>query len=77
MSNYATLWSQANCPYCTMASKLLWEHGYAVVEHKIGANATKEEFLDMHPGIRSVPQIWLNGELVPGGYTGLKAMLDD
>ncbi len=77
MSNNATLWSQANCPYCTMASKLLWEHGYTIVEHKIGANATKEEFLDQHPGIRSVPQIWLNGGLVPGGYVGLKAMLDD
>jgi glutaredoxin len=48
MSNNATMWSQSNCPYCVMASKLLWDHGYTVVEHKIGVNATKEEFQEIH-----------------------------
>ena len=50
--------------------------GYEVEERKIGFTYTKEQFFEANPGARSVPQIYLNEELVPGGYVGLKAMLE-
>lgn len=76
MSKKAVVWSQPNCPYCDMAKKLLESQGYEVEERKIGFTYTKEQFFEANPGARSVPQIYLNEELVPGGYSGLKAMLE-
>lgn len=73
----AEIWSQANCHFCDMAKNILASKGYTITERKIGVNVTRDDFLTAHPGARTVPQIWLNGEIVPGGYAGLKAMLDD
>lgn len=75
MSKKAVVWSQPNCPYCDMAKKLLESRGYEVEERKIGFNYTKDQFLESNPGARSVPQIYLEEELVPGGYAGLAKVL--
>lgn len=76
MSRNAVLWSQPNCSYCIMAARLLWANDYQVVEKKIGVNVTKEDFIKEHgEDIRRLPQIWINGVRIEGGYSGLEILL--
>jgi glutaredoxin 3 len=68
----AIIWSRENCPYCVQAKALLEQKGIEYEERKIGEGWTKEDLLEAVPNARTVPQIFLNDELV-GGYTELRA----
>jgi glutaredoxin 3 len=68
----AIIWSRDNCPYCVQAKALLEQKGIEFEERKIGDGWTKEQLLEAVPNARTVPQIFLNDELV-GGYTDLRA----
>ena len=72
----AILWSKYDCPYCDQAKALLTSKGIQFEEKKIGDGYTKEELLEAVPTARSVPQIFLDGELV-GGFTELKQKLTE
>lgn len=67
----AIIWSKYHCPYCDQAKALLNQKGIEFEERKIGDGWTKEELLEAVPNARSVPQIFLNEELI-GGFTELK-----
>jgi glutaredoxin len=66
----ALVWSKDNCPYCDQAKSLLKQKGIEFEERKIGSGWTKEQLLESVPTARTVPQIFLDGELV-GGYDNL------
>lgn len=68
----ATIWTKSNCPYCVNAKALLEQKGIEYEERKIGEGYTREDLLEVAPSARSVPQIFLDGELV-GGFTELRA----
>jgi glutaredoxin 3 len=68
----AIVWSKDHCPYCVQAKTLLEQKGIAFEERKIGDGWTKEQLLEAVPNARTVPQIFLNDELV-GGFTELRA----
>ena len=68
----ATIWTKSNCPYCVQAKVLLEQQGIEYEERKIGSGYTKENLLESVPHAKTVPQIFLDGELV-GGFTELKA----
>jgi glutaredoxin len=68
----AIIWSKDACPYCVQAKNLLEQKGIEYEEKKIGAEYTKEDLLEAVPNARTVPQIFLDGELV-GGFTELRA----
>ena len=70
----AVIWSKYHCPYCDQAKALMTMKGIQFEEKKIGDGYTKEELLEAVPNARTVPQIFLDGELV-GGFTELKARL--
>jgi glutaredoxin len=70
----AVVWSKYNCPYCDQAKALLTARGIQFEEKKIGDGFTKEQLLEAVPGARTVPQIFLDDELV-GGFTELKQRL--
>jgi glutaredoxin len=70
------LWSKYDCPYCDQAKALLTSKGIQFEEKKIGDGYTKEELLEAVPTARSVPQIFLNGELV-GGFNELRKKLTE
>ena len=70
----AIIWSRYHCPHCDQAKALLNSKGIAFEERKIGDGYTKEDLLEAVPTARTVPQIFLEGELV-GGYTELKKKL--
>ena len=70
----AIVWSKLCCPFCDQAKALLEQKGIEFEEKKIGGGYTKEQLLEAVPNARTVPQIFLDGELI-GGFTELKKHL--
>jgi glutaredoxin len=70
----AIVWSKYQCPYCDQAKALLKQKGIQFEERKIGDGWTREDLLEAVPAARTVPQIFLEGELI-GGFTELKKHL--
>ena len=71
----AVVWSKYNCPYCDQAKALLKLKGIQFEEKKIGDGYSKEDLLEAVPTARTVPQIFLNEQLI-GGFTELKTHLE-
>jgi glutaredoxin 3 len=71
----AVIWSKYNCGFCDQAKALLKMKGIAFEERKIGDGYTKEDLLEAVPTARTVPQIFIEDELV-GGFIELKARLN-
>mgnify|MGYP003334555421 FL=1 len=67
----AIVWSKYHCPYCDQAKMLLQQKGIQFEERKIGDGYSREDLLEAVPTARTVPQIFLDGELI-GGFTELK-----
>jgi glutaredoxin 3 len=72
----AVIWSKTNCPYCDQAKALLTQKGYAIEERKIGSGYTKEDLLEAVPSARTVPQIFIDEQLI-GGFNELKKKLTE
>ncbi len=72
----AIVWSKYHCPYCDQAKALLTQKGIEFEEKKIGDGYSKEELLEAVPNARTVPQIFLDGELI-GGFNELKQKLTE
>ncbi len=70
----AIVWSKYHCPYCDQAKALLTQKGIEFEERKVGDGYTKEDLLEAEPTARTVPQIFLDGNLI-GGFTELKKHL--
>jgi glutaredoxin len=70
----AIVWTKDACPYCVQAKALLEQQGIDYEEKKIGVDYTREQLLEAVPAARTVPQIFLDGELV-GGFTQLRQKL--
>jgi glutaredoxin len=70
----AIIWSKYHCPYCDQAKALLTQKGIQFEERKIGDGYTIEVLLEAVPNARTVPQIFINEELI-GGFTELKSYL--
>ena len=71
----AIVWSKYHCPFCDQAKALLKQRGIPFEEKKIGDGYTKEELLEAIPTARTVPQIFIDDQLI-GGFTELKAHLN-
>jgi len=70
----ATVWSKDHCPFCDQAKNLLKMKGIEFEEKKIGHGYTKEQLLEAVPTARTVPQIFLDDQLI-GGFTELRTHL--
>jgi len=70
----AVIWSKDHCPYCDQAKALLTQKGIKFEEKKIGHGYTREQLLEAVPDARTVPQIFLDDELI-GGFTELRKHL--
>jgi glutaredoxin 3 len=72
-----TVYSKNRCPYCDQAKALLTNKGIAFEEIKIDENNDARDFI-VSKGHRTVPQIYLNGNLfVDGGFQGLSKLSTD
>ena len=67
--------TRSDCAYCTLACELLKTKG---LEFSITSIEKDRWVLDLFKkaGIKTVPQIWCDGEHI-GGYTELKENLDE
>jgi glutaredoxin len=72
----AVLWSKYNCTFCDQAKALLAQKGIEFEERKIGDGYTKEELLEAVPTARTLPQVFLDDELV-GGFAELRKRLEN
>jgi glutaredoxin-related protein len=72
----AIVWSKDQCPYCDQAKALLKMKGIEFEERNVSSDWTREQLLEAVPNARTVPQIFLDEELV-GGYTELKKRFDN
>ena len=72
----AIVWSKDHCPYCDQAKNLLKLKGIEYEERNVSHDWTREQLLEAVPNARTVPQIFLDEELV-GGFTELTKRLTD
>jgi glutaredoxin len=70
----AVVWSKSNCAFCVQAKKLLETRGIEFEERSIGQGWTKEQLLEAVPTARTVPQIFLDDQLI-GGFAELRTHL--
>ncbi len=67
------MYTTAICPYCVAAKSVLRAKGLEYSEIRIDTDpAKRDEMLTRSGGRRTVPQIFINGELV-GGHDDLVA----
>lgn len=72
----ATVWSKDQCGYCVMAKNLLRNQGIEYEERNISQGPwTREQLLEAVPHARTLPQVFLDGNLI-GGYDQLKKHLE-
>lgn len=71
----AIVWSKDQCPYCDQAKRLLTSRGIQYEERNVSRDWTREQLLEAVPGARTVPQIFLDDQLI-GGFTELKQHLN-
>ena len=71
----AIIWSKDQCPYCDQAKALLTQRNIAYEERKIGYGYTRENLLEAVPDARTVPQIFINNQLI-GGFTELRTYIE-
>ena len=67
----AVVWSKNACPFCDQAKNLLKLKGIEFEERNISTDWTREQLLEAVPNARTVPQIFLNEQLI-GGFTELR-----
>jgi glutaredoxin 3 len=65
-----TVYSKNNCPFCDRAKALLESKNIPFKVIKVEDEPNAREFL-VNQGLRSVPQIFNEGVLLPGGFQGL------
>jgi glutaredoxin 3 len=66
-----TVYSKSNCPFCDRAKALLKQKGVEFNEVRVDQDQEARDFI-VNAGHRTVPQIYLNGQVfVEGGYQGL------
>jgi GrxC family glutaredoxin len=61
------------CPYCTMAKALLKAKGLSYREVDVTADRAAEQEMIARSGLRTVPQVFIDGESV-GGYDALASL---
>ena len=70
----AIVWSKDQCPYCDQAKALLKSRNIEFEERNVSQDWTREQLLEAVPNARTVPQIFLDEELV-GGFNELRTRL--
>lgn len=78
MNSTTTIYGRTEpaCQYCEKAKMLLEIKGIDYTFVNVGTDITKDQLLEIVPGARSVPQIFLEGKYI-GGFDKLKEHFDN
>lgn len=74
MNDTFVIITKKNCPWCDKAKEALNQHKKFFVEFSLESHTILMSFLKVQ-GFTSVPQIWYQGDVIPGGYAGLENYL--
>ena len=64
------IYTKSNCSYCEMAKQYFDSQNIEYSLHDVENVETFNELLNRNPSARTMPQIFINDELI-GGYTDL------
>ena len=65
------VYSKTNCPYCVSAKNWLKQRGYVYEEILMDNDGERQKFYEsVGNGVRTVPQIYVDGERI-GGFQDL------
>lgn len=64
------MYTRDNCFHCDQAKALLRSKNQTFSESKVGVDITREQFMELFPGVMSVPLVIINGNKI-GGYDKL------
>jgi glutaredoxin len=65
------VYSKTNCPYCVSAKNWLKQRGYVYEEIVMDNDSERQKFYEsVGNGVRTVPQIFVDGERI-GGFQDL------
>lgn len=68
------IYTTSYCPFCTRAKALLRSKGVAFEEIDVGGDPElREKMIGLAGGRRTVPEIFINGQII-GGYDELRAL---
>ena len=70
MMTKAIVWSNIGCHSCEMAKDLLKQKGIEYEERNLAKDWKIQQLLEVVPGARSVPQIFVDDKYI-GGYNEL------
>ena len=70
MTMKAIVWSNVGCSWCEKAKGLLEQKGIEYEERNLAKDWKIQDLLEVVPGARSVPQIFVDDKYV-GGYDEL------
>lgn len=70
------IYTQDNCAYCSAAKSLLASKGVTFTEINLQEKPQEMADLKARTGMRTVPQIFINGKLI-GGFSELQKLDQD
>ena len=71
------MYSKTHCPYCSRAVAILNRHNVNYIEYEISKDPVKRtQMINRTNGASTVPQIFINDELIGGGDELLDMHLD-
>ena len=65
------IYTTTHCPYCVKAKALFQKKGVEYIEINVDDDTERQKMIQLTGGARSVPQIFVDGEFLPGGCDGL------
>ncbi|MFN5538492.1 MAG: glutaredoxin [Candidatus Melainabacteria bacterium] len=65
------IYTTTHCPYCVKAKALFQKKGVEYIEINVDDDTERQKMIQLTGGARSVPQIFADGEFLPGGCDGL------
>jgi thioredoxin reductase (NADPH) len=70
MNKKVEIYSKSNCSYCVMAMNFFDSKGISYEVYSADDQNVFKEMLERNPSARTVPQIFIDDQLI-GGYTDL------
>jgi thioredoxin reductase (NADPH) len=70
MNKKVEIYSKTNCSYCDMAMNFFDSRGISYEVYSADDQNVFKEMLERNPSARTVPQIFIDDQLI-GGYTDL------